>query len=189
VRITQALGPMTATFDVKMRVTARDPGHSMEFTAVGRSVKGAAGNIRATHVVRLQESGEGSTKVRLEGDVALGGMLGSVGQKVVAKQAAVVTQSFAQALAQELSGGSEPASAAAGSTPAGSTPGSTPAAPASETGDGARAEPPTPADPGGQSSAQSPPGGGRKTAPPPALIAGIVLLLLLLVIRRRRHRK
>jgi hypothetical protein len=96
---------MTATFDVKMRITERDPGRSLQFTAVGRSVRGAAGNVRATHVVRLQESGDGATRVQLEGDLALGGMLGSVGQKVVAKQAAAVTQSFAQALQERLSGG------------------------------------------------------------------------------------
>jgi hypothetical protein len=113
VRVTQSLGPMTATFDVKMRITDRDPGRSMQFTAVGRSVKGAAGNVRATHVVRLEQSGEGSTRVQLEGDVALGGMLGSVGQKVVAKQAAAVTQSFAQALQERLSGGPSGAPTAA----------------------------------------------------------------------------
>jgi hypothetical protein len=107
-RVTQSLGPMTATFDVKMRITARDPGRSMEFTAVGRTVKGAAGNVRATHVVLLEDAAEGSTRVRLQGDLALGGMLGSVGQKVVAKQADAVTQSFAQALAAELSGGASP---------------------------------------------------------------------------------
>jgi hypothetical protein len=104
VRVTQSLGPMTATFDVKMRVTARDPGRRMEFTAVGRSVRGAAGNVRANHVVRLTDEGSGSTRVLLEGDVALGGMLGSVGQKVVAKQAAVVTQAFAEALQERLGG-------------------------------------------------------------------------------------
>jgi carbon monoxide dehydrogenase subunit G len=121
VRVTQALGPMTATFDVKMRITARDPGRSMEFTAVGRSVRGAAGNVRATHVVRLEDQDGGSTRVFLDGDVALGGMLGSVGQKVVAKQASVVTQSFAQALHEQLTGGVE-ADAAESSATAPSAP-------------------------------------------------------------------
>jgi len=103
-RVTQSVGPMVATFDVKMRITARDPGRSMEFTVVGRSVSGAAGNVRATNTVRLDDAGEG-TRVRIDGDVALGGMLGSVGQKVVAKQAGKVAQSFAEALQRELSGG------------------------------------------------------------------------------------
>jgi uncharacterized protein len=105
VRVTQAVGPMSATFDLKMRITAREPGRSMEFTGIGRSVRGAAGNVRSTNRVELEEAENGSTRVLLESDVALGGMLGSVGQKVVAKQASVVTKSFAEALAQELSGG------------------------------------------------------------------------------------
>jgi carbon monoxide dehydrogenase subunit G len=113
VRVTQAVGPMTATFDMKMRITARDPGRSMEFTAIGRSVRGAAGNVRSTNTVHLEDAEEGSTRVRLEGDVALGGMLGSVGQKVVAKQASKVTRSFAQALQLELSGGAASAPDAA----------------------------------------------------------------------------
>jgi len=116
VRLTQSLGPMTATFDLRMRVTARDPGRSMEFTAVGRSVRGAAGNVRASHAVRLSEEREGSTRVLLEGDLALGGMLGSVGQKVVAKQAAVVTQTFAQALQERLNGAHEPEAEPEGAT-------------------------------------------------------------------------
>ena len=109
VRVTQAVGPMSATFDMKMRITAREPGRSMEFTGIGRSVKGAAGNVRSTNRVQLEEAGEGGTRVLLEADVALGGMLGSVGQKVVAKQATAVTKSFAEALERELSGGAEEA--------------------------------------------------------------------------------
>ncbi|MBV8943669.1 MAG: SRPBCC family protein, partial [Solirubrobacterales bacterium] len=96
VRVTQAVGPMSATFDMKMRITARERGRSMEFTGVGRSVRGAAGNVRSTNRVQLEEAENGSTRVLLESDVALGGMLGSVGQKVVAKQASVVTKAFAE---------------------------------------------------------------------------------------------
>jgi uncharacterized protein len=95
---------MSATFDLKMRITDRDPGRSMEFTAIGRSVRGAAGNVRSTNTVALEEAEGGGTRVTLDGDVALGGMLGSVGQKVVAKQAGKVTRSFAEALERELSG-------------------------------------------------------------------------------------
>lgn len=122
VRVTQAVGPMTATFDMKMRITGREPGRSIEFTAIGRSVRGAAGNVRSTSRVHLEDGEDGSTRVVLEGDVALGGMLGSVGQKVVAKQAGEVTRAFAQALQAELAGGS----ATPGTPPdAAATPGAT----------------------------------------------------------------
>jgi carbon monoxide dehydrogenase subunit G len=165
VRLTQAVGPMTATFDMKMRITAREPGRSMEFTGIGRSVRGAAGNVRSTNRVQLEEADNGSTRVFLESDVALGGMLGSVGQKVVAKQASVVTKSFAQALERELSGGRGEAAVAA----------SAGAVPEAE----GTAEPltpgPFPEAPGGPSASQ-------------LAIAGVVLLVILLILRWVRSR-
>jgi carbon monoxide dehydrogenase subunit G len=202
VRLTQSLGPMTATFDVKMRVTERDPGRSMAFTAVGRSVRGAAGNVRANHVVRLADEGSGSTRVLLEGDVALGGMLGSVGQKVVAKQAAVVTQSFAQALQQRLGGGTmaavengdenpsasagdpaEQASAGAGGSPAQASAGAggpaAQASPASGAGAPAAGTPPPPPLPGGS---------GARNKIVRVVMAGAIVLALLEALRRLRSR-
>ncbi len=171
VRVTQALGPMTATFDVKMRITARDPGRSLEFTAVGRSVRGAAGNVRATHVVRLDEHDEGSTRVSLEGDLALGGMLGSVGQKVVAKQASAVTQSFAQALQQELSGGAPAAAPGPSDAPI-------------------SGPPPAPAEAGSAGSALADDGAAQPSRSLGARLvaAGVGFVIVLLVIRRLRSR-
>jgi carbon monoxide dehydrogenase subunit G len=102
VRVTQAVGPMTATFDLRMRITERKPHELMQFTAIGRVVRGASGNVRSTNTVRLQPVEDGKTRVDLEADLAMGGMLGSVGQKVIAKQADNVTRSFADALQQRL---------------------------------------------------------------------------------------
>jgi carbon monoxide dehydrogenase subunit G len=105
IRITQALGPMTATFDAKLRVTAREPGACIGFSATGRSVRGAAGNVRVTNTVRLEDDGASSTRVVLEADVALGGMLGAVGSKVIARQAAQAAKKFAEALEQAVRAG------------------------------------------------------------------------------------
>lgn len=105
VRITQALGPMTATFQAKLKVTLREPGRSIAFAATGRSIRGAAGNVRVTNVVRLEDDGDEATRVLLEADVALGGMLGAVGSKVIARQAAKAAQEFAAALEREVRGG------------------------------------------------------------------------------------
>jgi uncharacterized protein len=103
VRVTQAVGPMTATFDIKMRVTEREPQERMQFTAVGRAVKGAMGNVRTTNTVRLADVAEG-TRVDLEADLAMGGVLGSVGEKVVSKQVAQVTRAFAESLERSIKG-------------------------------------------------------------------------------------
>jgi hypothetical protein len=146
----------------------------MEFTAVGRSVRGAAGNVRATHVVRLEDGDEGSTRVLLEGDLALGGMLGSVGQKVVAKQAGMVTQSFAVALQQQLSGGSTGAPTAAPPVP--------------ETSPAAVAQPSTADERSGPSSRPLPGPDDSRNLVASAIAGGIMLGGLLVTVRWLRSR-
>jgi carbon monoxide dehydrogenase subunit G len=108
VRMTQSVGPMTATFDLKMTITQRRPNELMEFTAVGRAVKGAAGNVRTVNTVTLAPA-DGGTLVSLVSDMAMGGVLGSVGQKVIAKQAAGITKQFSASLEQAIKGGPVPA--------------------------------------------------------------------------------
>jgi uncharacterized protein len=112
VRLTQSIGPMTATFAAKVTIVERVPEKLIGFTATGKSVRGAMGNVRAGVTVQLEPAGD-RTVVIVEGDVALAGALGSVGQKVVAKQAGKVTGQFARNLEQALSGGTAPAVAAA----------------------------------------------------------------------------
>lgn len=176
VRVTQAVGPMTATFDMKMRITAREPGRSMEFTGIGRSVRGAAGNVRSTNRVQLEDVEDGSTRVLLESEVALGGMLGSVGQKVVAKQASVVTKGFARTLEQELSAGGAEAGKPAGS-PGGA-------------GD-LEEQAVSPGEAESPASAGSPEtevSGARRPPVAQIALAGVVLLAMLLILRRVRSR-
>lgn len=103
VRISQSIGPMNATFAASVKITDREHERRMAFTAVGKSVRGAAGNVRAEVVVGLRPGVTG-TVVDVEGDVALAGALGSVGQKVVAKQAGKVTAQFARNLEAALGG-------------------------------------------------------------------------------------
>ena len=104
VRITQSLGPMSATFDAKMRVLSREPGRSISFSATGRTIRGAAGNVRVTNSVTLEDADGAGTRVLLEADVAMGGMLGSVGSKVIARQAAQAAKTFAENLERALRG-------------------------------------------------------------------------------------
>jgi carbon monoxide dehydrogenase subunit G len=104
IRATQSIGPMSATFEAKIKIVERVPEQLIRFTASGRSVRGATGNIRAANVVELEPCDEG-TRVTVEGDVSLGGPLGTVGQKVVARQTNKITAQFAQNLAGMLGGG------------------------------------------------------------------------------------
>ncbi len=103
VRLTQSVGPMTATFAASVKIVERVTEKLIAFTATGKSVRGAMGNVRATVTVQLEPVGD-RTLVLVEGDVALAGALGSVGQKVVAKQAGKVTAQFSRNLEAALGG-------------------------------------------------------------------------------------
>lgn len=103
VRITQSVGPMTATFAAKARIVEKVSEKLITFTVTGQSVRGAMGNVRATVTVQLMPAAE-QTMVLVEGDVALAGALGSVGQKVVAKQVRKVTVEFSRNLEAALRG-------------------------------------------------------------------------------------
>jgi carbon monoxide dehydrogenase subunit G len=103
VRATQSIGPMSATFETRVTVLDRVPNELIRFQATGRSIRGAIGNVRTVNAVRLRGV-NGTTTVEVDGDVILAGALGSVGQKVVARQAGRVTAEFADNLRRALAG-------------------------------------------------------------------------------------
>jgi uncharacterized protein len=123
VRLTHSIGPMTATFAAKVLIVERVTEKLIAFTATGKTIRGAMGNVRASVSVQLNPAGD-RTVVIVEGDVALAGALGSVGQKVVAKQAGKVTTQFARNLETSLGGPAitPPAAAAVGAAAAGARP-------------------------------------------------------------------
>ena len=103
VRATQSVGPMTATFDAKVTVLERIPEELIRFRAAGRSVRGAVGNVRTESTVHLRDV-PGGTSVTVNSEMVLAGALGSVGQKVIAKQGSKVTAAFAANLQRALKG-------------------------------------------------------------------------------------
>ncbi|HWG60975.1 MAG TPA: SRPBCC domain-containing protein [Streptosporangiaceae bacterium] len=107
VRATQAVGPMTATFDTKVTVLERVDGEMIRFRAAGRSVRGAVGNMRTESTVLLRGV-PGGTNVAVDAEMVLAGALGSLGQKIVAKQASKVTAEFAANLQRALGGDPPP---------------------------------------------------------------------------------
>jgi carbon monoxide dehydrogenase subunit G len=129
IRATQSVGPMTATFDAKVTVLERVPEELIRFRAAGRSVRGAIGNVRTDAAVKLRSIPAG-TSVAVDSDVVLAGALGSVGQKVIARQASKVTAEFAANLQRALSGDAPPrplAGLRAGPPAGGARPGDAPA--------------------------------------------------------------
>jgi carbon monoxide dehydrogenase subunit G len=114
VRLTQSIGPMTATFAANVRIVERVPEKLIQFTAAGRSVRGAMGNVRATVTVQVEPAGD-RTVVMVEGDVVLAGALGSVGQKVAANLEAALSGGRSRAT-------TVPAASAGGTTAAAGRP-------------------------------------------------------------------
>lgn len=110
VLVTQSVGPFSATFEARLQITEKVPGQRIGFKATGKAVRGALGNFRAESVVSLQSSGSG-TRVKVVSEAALAGVLGSVGQKVIAKQAEKITDQFVSKLERRLKG-EEPVPAA-----------------------------------------------------------------------------
>ena len=98
----QKVGFMSATFELTTQLAAREPGAFMEFSSVGKSIAGAAGTLRSRDRVDFAPTGRGGTRVMLTSEVAVGGMLGALGHKVIASKSREMTEKFAAALRAEL---------------------------------------------------------------------------------------
>jgi carbon monoxide dehydrogenase subunit G len=102
--LTQAVGPVSASFTVKLTITGRAEDSRLDFQAVGKTARGAASYLRTSGRLALTAEGDG-TRVTLTADAALGGVLGTVGQKVLARHSQKMAGQFAAALRTELLGG------------------------------------------------------------------------------------
>jgi uncharacterized protein len=129
-RMTQTVGYMSATFDLRMHVSDSKPNELLEITSVGKTVRGAAGELRSVNRVELTDEG-GKTGVRLASDVAVGGMLGSVGSKAMEAKAREVAAAFAANVNREVDAFSSGRGGDGGrSAPATSPPAAPPSKPA-----------------------------------------------------------
>jgi carbon monoxide dehydrogenase subunit G len=102
VRMTQKVGPLSATFDLRSKMKSSEPGKFVEVESIGRSVKGAMGELRSLNRVEIEPAGDDATDVKLSADVAVGGMLGSVGTKVMSLKAKQVAKEFAATLEDQI---------------------------------------------------------------------------------------
>jgi carbon monoxide dehydrogenase subunit G len=60
------------------------------------------GELRSTNRVEIEPAGEDATQVRLSAEVAVGGMLGSVGTKMMSLKAKQVAKEFAATLEDQI---------------------------------------------------------------------------------------
>lgn len=101
VRITERVGSMGATFNLQAQLDGKDSTW-FEFSATGRSVKGAAGTMRAKNRLELAPAPGGGTELTVSSDLALGGMIGSLGYRVVASKAREILDQFARNVSSEM---------------------------------------------------------------------------------------
>jgi len=99
--VTQKVGFISATFEMTTQVDTRAHLRSLELSSVGKSIKGAAGNLRSKDRVEFEPADDG-TRVTLSSDLAVGGMLGALGHKVIVSKSREITAKFAEALRAEL---------------------------------------------------------------------------------------
>jgi len=99
---TQKVGFISATFEMATQIDSVDPQKSPALSSVGKSIKGAIGNLRSKDRVDFEATPEGGTRVTLTSEVAVGGMLGALGHKAIASKSREITEKFAQALQAEL---------------------------------------------------------------------------------------
>lgn len=100
--VTQKVGFISATFELKTQLETKEPPRLLEFSSVGRTIRGAVGNVRSKDRVDLEPEPGGGSRIRLTSEIALGGMLGALGEKVMASKSRELTQKFAQALREQL---------------------------------------------------------------------------------------
>jgi carbon monoxide dehydrogenase subunit G len=74
------IGPVSGVFSGRIVVSDEVPPESYTLTVDG---KGAPGFARGTGHVQLIDQGDGTTLMRYEGDVQIGGKLASVGQRML----------------------------------------------------------------------------------------------------------
>ena len=102
VRFAQRLGHIGATFDLKAQLERQEATRSLKFSAAGRSVKGAAGDLRSLSQLHLEAESSGDTRCTVTSDITLSGMLASLGHRMVLAKAREVTDDFVRNVTAEM---------------------------------------------------------------------------------------
>ena len=78
--VTAGVASIKGAYDGEVRITDQQQPSSFMLRASG---SGAPGTVSADVLVTLDDSGDGSTKLRYDADAVVGGMIGGVGQRVL----------------------------------------------------------------------------------------------------------
>lgn len=112
--VTAGVAAIKGTYDGEVRISEQEEPGSFVLTASGA---GAPGTVSADVQMHLEELAEGGTQLRYEADAIVGGVLGGVGQRMIAGVARKTADEFFRNVEDVLTGRT-PAAAAATSTTA-----------------------------------------------------------------------
>lgn len=104
--VNAGVASIKGTYIGDVRLADQDPPNGYTLVASGQ---GAPGTIQAEARVRLQDGDGGSTLLSYDADAVVGGMIGGVGQRVLAGVAKKTAQEFFSAVDRYLATGSVPA--------------------------------------------------------------------------------
>jgi carbon monoxide dehydrogenase subunit G len=114
--VTAGVASIRGTFSGDVRLTDQRAPHSFVLRASG---SGGPGTVAADVAVTLADAGDGSTLLSYDADAVVGGMVGGVGQRVLAGVARKTAGEFFAAVDDVLTGAAPavPAAAVAGAAP------------------------------------------------------------------------
>lgn len=95
------IGPVSAGFEVEIRIAEPDPPHSYRLEGNARA---AVGFGRGHADVRLEEDGRGGTKLSYVANLQLGGKLAQVGSRLLSGITRKIAANFFERFAQVLEG-------------------------------------------------------------------------------------
>ena len=125
--VTAGVAAIKGTYDGE--VSLRDPQHPDSFT-MKASGAGAPGTVDADVVVRLAPSLAGGTELTYDADASVGGVIGGVGQRMLAGVTKKMAGQFFSAVDADISGVRVPAPSAPAAVPTTAAPGIPSGAPA-----------------------------------------------------------
>lgn len=114
--VTAGVGTINGTYAGDVRLRDQHEPNSFVLSASGA---GAPGTVSADVAVRLSENGDGATQLEYDADAIVGGMIGGVGQRMLAGVAKKTAGEFFAAVDDVLTGREVPAAADTATAPAG----------------------------------------------------------------------
>ena len=99
------IGPIRGTYSGKVGLADLNPPNDYRMQVEG---SGGPGFVKGTGTVRLTDAAEGTTHIAYEGDVTVGGPVGSVAQRMMGGVAKRMVDQFFGCIEEQFAGNAQP---------------------------------------------------------------------------------